>query len=38
MEITITEHHAESNNEDFEPTLFEGFTDDLLWSSDDDEA
>jgi hypothetical protein len=36
MEITITEHHAESNNEDFEPTLFEGFTDDLLWSNDDD--
>jgi hypothetical protein len=25
MEITITEYHAESNNEDFEPTLFEGF-------------
>jgi hypothetical protein len=23
MEITITEHHAESHNEDFEPTLFE---------------
>ena len=38
MEITITEHRAESNNEDFEPTLFEGFTDYLLWSSDDDET